>query len=111
MHAVYFQCERSSPPLAFLTNFVLIINLTLLAVKMYERGAKEGKNRDTCARIHQESKELEKDERRLEEMLLDSDWLLRGNIQCIRATLAKIRKTILVLLRLETENITSTQIF
>lgn len=72
---------------------------------MYERGAEEGKQRDTWAWIHQESKELEKDERRLKEMLLDLDWILPGNTQCIRAMLAKTRKMKLVLLRLEMENI------
>ena len=77
-----------------------MINLTLLAVKMYERGAKEEKQRDTCARNHQESKELEKDERHVREKLLYPDT------QCIRSMLAKIRKMQLVLLRLEMESIT-----
>ena len=59
---------------------------------MCKRGAEEGKQRETCAWINLESKELEKDERRLKEMLLDPDWILPGNTQCISAMLAKIRK-------------------
>ena len=54
--------------------------------------------------LEQESKELEKDEGRLKEMLSDSDCILPGNTQCTRVMLAKIRNMILVLLRQEMES-------
>ena len=81
------------------------------ATAKYERGAEQGKQRDTFAGIHQESKELEKDQRCLEEMLLDPDWISPGNTQCFRAMLATIRKMKSILLRLEMKVYTSTKIF